>query len=258
MQTRQPWMMTVAICIVLFFGFFHVSVDAADIKVAVTSSFMDPMTAIAEEFQKATGHRALLNEGSTGELYAQILNGAPFDIYLSSDEQDAKGIEDDGFAVVGSRFTYAVGRLTLWSPRPGRIGDDGENLLRSGGFQSLAISNPRTNGYGKAAVQVLKTVGVWTSVQDRIVEAENSREAFQLVASGKAELGLVPLGEVLDPDVKQRGSRWDVPHRLHSPILQDAVLLERGKKNPAAVQLLQFLRGPQARQIIVRFGYTLP
>ena len=248
----------ITVCVVLVVGLFRVPVDAADIKVAVTSSFMDPMTAIAEEFQKATGHRALLNEGSTGELYAQILNGAPFDIYLSSDAQDAKGIEDDGFAVAGSRFTYAVGRLTLWSPRPGRIGNDGEHLLRSGGFESLAISNPRTNGYGKAAVQALKTVGVWTSVQDRIVEAENSREAFQLVANGKADVGLVPLGEVLDPDVKQKGSRWDIPHRLHSPILQDAVLLERGKENSGALQLLQFLRGPQARRIIVQFGYELP
>lgn len=232
--------------------------DARDVKVAVSSSFLDTMTAITEEFQKATGHRALLNEGSTGELYAQILNGAPFDVYLSSDELDAKGLEDDGFAVVGSRFTYAVGRLALWSPRPGRIGSDGAGTLNSGAFRSLVISNPRTNGYGKAAVQTLKAMGVWTSIQERIVEVETSREAFQLVASGKAELGLVPLGEVLDPDVKEKGSRWDVPDRLHAPIRQDAVLLERGKGNPAALELLQFLRSARARQIISRFGYGLP
>jgi len=246
------------ISVALFLLVVPTRIWAADIKVAVTSSFLDPMTVIAEEFQKATGHRALLNEGSTGELYAQILNGAPFDVYLSSDENDAKGIEDDGFAVVGSRFTYALGRLTLWSPRPGRISGDGEQMLRNGVYKTLAISNPRTNGYGKAAVQALKAMGVWTSIQDRITEAENSRQAFQLVASGKAELGLVPLGEVLDPDVKEKGSRWDIPKRLHSPIRQDAVLLERGRANPAALELLQFLRGARARQIMTRFGYELP
>lgn len=257
---RATRVATVAACLsgAVFLLGVPVWVCAADVKVAVTSSFLDPMIAITEEFQKVTGHRALLNEGSTGELYAQILNGAPFDVYLSSDEQDAKGIEDDGFAVVGTRFTYAVGRLTLWSPRPGRIVADGTRTLLSDGFKTLAISNPRTNGYGKAAVEALKAMGVWSSVQDRIVETENSRQAFQLVAGGKAELGLVPLGEVLDPDVKEKGSRWDVPDRFHAPILQEAVLLERGKDNPAARELLQFLRGTQARQIISRFGFGLP
>jgi len=170
---------------------------------------------------------------------------------------DAKGIEDDGFAVVGSRFTYAMGRLTLWSPRPGRI-DDGAHMLRGGGFQSLAISNPRTNGYGHAAVQALKAMGVWPSIQERIVETDNSRQAFQLVASGKADLGLVPLGEVLDPDVKEKGSRWDVPDDLYSPIRQEAVLLLQGKENQAALDLMQFLRGTQARQIISNFGFGPP
>lgn len=235
-----------------------VSVTAGEVKVAVTSSFLDTMTAITEEYQKATGHRVLLNEGSTGELYAQILNGAPFDVYLSSDELDAKDLEEDGFAVQGSRFIYTIGRLALWSPKPGRVADDGVQTLRKRDYQHLVISNPKTNGYGKAAVQTLKALGVWTEVQERILEAENSRQAFQLVQAGKAELGLVPLGEVLDPDVKEKGSRWDIPDQLHAPIRHEAVLLERGKTNVVAHELLKFLRGPRARQIMNQFGYGLP
>ena len=235
-----------------------VPVFAGEVKVAVTSSFLDTMTAITQEFQKATGHKVLLNEGSTGELYAQILNGAPFDVYLSSDELDTKDLEEDGFAVRGSRFIYTVGRLALWSSKPGRVGDNGLQTLLKRDYPHLDISNPKTNGYGKAAVQALKSLGIWSEIRERILETENSRLAFELVQAGKAELGLVPLGEVLDPDVKEKGSRWDVPDQLHAPIRHEAVLLERGKENSAAKELLKFLRGPRARQIMSQFGYGLP
>jgi molybdate transport system substrate-binding protein len=231
---------------------------AGEVRVAVTSSFFDTMTAVSEQFRTATGHQALLTEASSGELYAQILTGAPFDVYLASDQLDAKNLEDDGFAVSGTRFSYAVGRVTLWSPRPGRIGANGMETLRQGEFKTLAISNPRTNGYGQAAVQALKAMGLWSAVQERIVETENSRTAFQWVAGGKADLGLVPLGEVLDPDVKEKGSRWDVPEHFHTPVRQEAVLLVHGKDNPAALALLTFLRSDQARQTMQRFGYGIP
>jgi molybdate transport system substrate-binding protein len=233
-------------------------VSAADVTVAVTSSFLDTMNAIAEEFQKATGHRVLLNERTTGELYAQILNQAPFDVFLAGDDIDPKTLEDDGFAVRGSRFTYAVGRVTLWSQDPRAVGPDGVDTIRAGRFERLAIANPRTSANGQAAVQALKALGLWPAVQDKVLEAASSRQAFQWVADGKAKLGVVPLAEVLDPDLKNKGSRWDIPISLHAPIRQDAVLLLRGQANPAAVALMDYLRSPKARGIIERFGFGLP
>jgi molybdate transport system substrate-binding protein len=235
-----------------------VPASAADVQVAVTSSFLDTMTAIASEFQKATGHRVLLHERTTGELYAQILNQAPFEVYLAGDDIDPKTLVDDGFAVGGSSFTYAVGRLTLWSRDPRRIGADGVDTLRSGQFERLAIANPRTSANGHAAVQALKALGVWPSIEGKVVEAGSSREAFQWVAEGKTGLGVVQLAQVLDPDLKGKGSRWDIPVGLHPPIRQDAVLLVKGQSNPAAAALLDYLKSPKAREIIEQFGFSLP
>lgn len=246
------------VCVVALWCAVGTPAVAGDVKVAVVSSFLDAMTAIAEEFQKATGHRALMNDGSTGELYAQILNQAPFEVFLSSDEMDAKSLEDDGFAVRGSRFTYAIGRLTLWSRDPNRIGSDGLEILKARSFTQVAIANPRTAAYGHAAAEAMKALGVWDSLEGRLVEAPNSRQAFQLVASGKAELGLVPLAEVLDPDLIEKGSRWDISPDLHHPIRQDAVLLTIGRTNPAAVALMEFLRGAKAKAVIERFGFGQP
>lgn len=233
-------------------------VYAGDVKVAVTSSFLDTMNAIAEEFQKTTGHRVFLNESTTGALYAQILNQAPFDVFLAGDDIDPKNLEDDGFAVRGSSFTYAVGRLTLWSQDPRGVGPDGVETLRAGQFGHLVLANPRTSANGHAAVQALKALGVWEAIQEKVLEAESSRQAFHWVANGKAKLGLVPLAEVLDPDLKDKGSRWDVPVNLHAPIRQDAVLLIRGQSNPAAVALMDYLRTPRVRAIVERFGFGLP
>lgn len=234
------------------------AVSAADLQVAVTSSFVDTMAVLASEFQKATGHRVLLHERTTGELYAQILNQAPFEVYLAGDDIDPKTLVEDGFAVAGSSFTYAVGRLTLWSRDPRAIGDDGVEILRTGKFERLAIANPRTSANGYAAVQALKALGVWPLIENKVVEAGSSREAFQWVAEGKSGLGVVQLAQVLDPDVKDKGSRWDIPVALHSPIRQDAVLLVKGQANPAAAALLDYLKTPKAREIIGQFGFSLP
>jgi molybdate transport system substrate-binding protein len=237
---------------------FAASAHAADVKVAVASSFLDTMVAIADEVQRSTGHRLLLNDGSTGELYAQIINDAPFEVYLAGDDIDPKNLEDDGFAVPGSRFTYAVGRLTLWSQNPTFIGSDGLAILRAQKFKHLAISNAKTSSYGHAAVQVLKAWELWEALEERVLEADDSRQAFQLVESGKAELGLVPLGEVLDPDLKNKGSRWDVPVTMYGPIRHDAVLLIRGQSSTAARELMQFLKDRKAHEIMRRFGFDMP
>jgi molybdate transport system substrate-binding protein len=253
MQTVQR-----AVSLMVILWTVATSVHAADVKVAVTSSFLDAMTVVAEEFQKATGHRVLMNEGSSGELYAEIINEVPFDVYVADNELDPRSLEEERFAVRGSRIAYAVGHLTLWSRDSDRVGSDGAQLLRSRQFRHLAIANPRTSTYGQASIQAMKALGVWPLLEERVVEARSSREAFQLVASGKAELGLVPLAEVLDSDVKSKGSRWDVPASFYTPIRQEAVLLLKGEANPAAGALMEFLRSPKAREIMQRFGFGLP
>jgi len=250
---RCPWLGAVGMALALT-GPAH----AAEVKVAVTSSFLDTLNAIAGEFQEATGHRVFLNEHTTGELYAQILNQAPFDVFLAGDDIDPKNLEDDGFAVHGTRFTYAVGRLTLWAPDPAAVGPDGLATLRAGQFKHFVIANPRTSANGHAAVQALKALGLWEAIQGKILEAESSRQAFQWVAGGKAKLGIVPLAEVLDPDLKEKGSRWDLPLNSYAPIRQDAVLLMPGRANPGAVALLEYLRSQKAQAIMREFGFGAP
>lgn len=195
--------------------------------------------------------------GSSGKLYAQIANGAPFDVFLSADQERPGRLEKEGLAVAGSRFTYATGRLTLWSAEPGRVGRDGAATLRRGEFRRLAIANPALAPYGAAAKQALEKLGLWDRFKDRIVMGETIGQAHAMVASGNAELGFVALSSVLSPRTETKGSRWDVPGDLHAPIRQDAVLLSRAAGNPAARGFLAFLRSEKARGLIESFGYSI-
>jgi len=241
-----------------------VGAHAAEVTVAVAANFAAPMQQIARAFAQDTGHQAVLSLGATGSFYAQIRNGAPFHVFLSADDETPQRLEREGLAVAGSRFSYAIGQLVLWSPQPGRVDDRGE-VLRTGAFPRLAIANPRLAPYGQAAMQVLDRLGVAAQWQPRLVVGENIAQAYQFVATGNASLGFVALSQVLvdgrtDGHIGGRlreGSAWIVPASLHEPIRQDAVLLSRGQGNPAATALLAYLRGDKARAVIRAHGYSL-
>ncbi|MFN3570957.1 MAG: molybdate ABC transporter substrate-binding protein [Polaromonas sp.] len=227
---------------------------AADVQVAVAANFSAPMKIIAAEFEKDSGHKAVLSFGATGKFYAQIRNGAPFEVFLAADDHTPTKLEQEGGAVQGSRFTYATGRLALWSARPGVVDAQGE-VLKKGGFGKLAIAAPQLAPYGAAALQTMTRLGVLAALQPRLVTGESIGQAFGFVATGNADLGFVALSQVLENGKLASGSAWIVPETLHSPIRQDAVLLTRGKDSPAARQLMVFLQSDKARAVIRAHGY---
>lgn len=230
---------------------------AASATVAVAANFTAPMERLAARFAHDTGHTLRLSYGSTGKFYSQIQNGAPFDVLLAADADAPRRLEREGLAVAGSGFTYALGKLALWSARPGFVDARGE-VLKRGGFARLAIANPQLAPYGAAARQALTRFGVWTRLEPKLVMGENIAQTWQFVATGNAELGFVALSQLEGPGAAPRGSRWLVPQELYAPIRQDAVLLARGRGNPAAAALLAFLKGDAARAVIRDFGYALP
>jgi molybdate transport system substrate-binding protein len=229
---------------------------AAEVKVAVASNFTAPMKVIAREFEQATGHKAVLAFGATGQFYAQIRNGAPFAILLSADDTTPTRLAQEGFGRAESRFTYAIGRLVLWSKRPDLIDPEG-HVLTSHRFQKLAIANPKLAPYGAAAMEVLHRMGLSISLASRIVEGSNISQAYQFVASENAELGFVALSQVFENGKMREGSGWVVPNNLHAPIQQDAILLSPGHGQPAALALMNFLRSERAREVITSFGYAV-
>lgn len=230
------------------------AVQAGEVRVAVAANFTAPMQKIARLFERDTGHVAVLSFGSTGHFYAQVRNGAPFDILLAADDETPRRLEDQRLGVAGSRFTYATGRLVLWSRQPGLVDDKGE-VLRARRFQRLAIANPKLAPYGAAAVEALDRMGLRASVQPMLVQGESIAQAYQFVATGNAALGFVALSQVSVDGRLVEGSAWIVPGALHAPIRQDAILLNPGKDQPAALALLSYLRGPQARALIRSHGY---
>ena len=230
--------------------------QAAEVQVAVASNFTAPMQAIAAEFAKDTGHRAVVAFGATGKFYAQIHNGAPFEVLLAADDSTPARLEREGAGVPGSRFTYAIGRLVLWSAREGYVDDRGE-VLRRGEFRHLALANPKTAPYGAAALATLDRLGVAERLQGRLVLGENITQAHQFIATGNAELGFVALSQVFRDGRISGGSAWIVPDDYHQPIRQDALILARGKDNPAARALVDYLRGEKAAALIESYGYAL-
>lgn len=229
---------------------------AGEVQVAVAANFAGPMEKLAEQFQRETGHKAVLASGATGKFYAQIRNGAPFEVLLAADDETPARLETEGHAVAGSRFTYAIGRLVLWSAREGVV-DAGGNVLKTGGYQHLAIANPKTAPYGAAAVATLRKLGLYETVQARIVQGENIAQAWQFASTGNAELGFVAQAQVWRDGKFTAGSGWIVPATMHAPIRQDAALLAKGAGNPAARALLQYLRTDKAKALIRSFGYEV-
>ncbi len=230
---------------------------ADEVQVAVAANFTAPMKIIAADFEKATGHKVATSYGSTGKFYTQIKNGAPFEVLLSADDETPSRLVNESAAVKASQFTYAIGKLVLWSTKSAIV-DDAGAVLKNGGFDHLAIANPKVAPYGAAAVQAMKKLGVYEALEAKFVTAENIGQAHQFVSSGNALLGFVALSQIIGKDGQiEQGSAWIVPQNLYAPIRQDAVILDKGKDKPAAAALLKYLASPAARKVIQSYGYEL-
>ncbi len=232
-----------------------VPVHADEISVAVAANFTAPMKLIAAEFERDSGHKLVTSFGSTGKFYAQIKNGAPFEVLLTADDETPDKLMKEGAAVSGSAFTYAIGKLVVWSAKPGLV-DGAGAVLKRGDFAHLSLAEPKLAPYGAAGVEAMKALRVYEAIQPKIVTAENITQAYQFISSGNAELGFVALSQVLK-DGKIDGSSWLVPANLYSPIRQDAVILEKGRGKPAVDALMKYIRGDKAKAIIKSFGYEL-
>ena len=226
---------------------------AAETQVAVAANFTEPAKEIAAAFKARSGHTAVLSFGSSGQFYAQIAHGAPYEVFLSADAERPAAAERDGLGVAGSRFTYAIGRLVLYSKTPGLV-DGAGAVLSSGRFTKLSIADPTAAPYGVAAVQTMQKLGVYDAIKPRIVKGGSITQAYQFVDTGAAELGFVALSQVI---AVAGGSRWLVPAADHAPIDQQAILLGRGRNRPAAKAFLAFLRTPAAASIIRKYGYEV-
>ncbi len=242
--------------------FFHMGfiaeAQASQILVAVASNFHSPLKEIARQFEKETGNEVQISPGSTGKLYAQIIHGAPYELFLAADSRRPQLLEEQGQTLSGTRFTYALGQITLWSPDPNAIKGDGKSTLQRKNFKHIAMANPRTAPYGMAALQTIQKFKLWDEIRPLVVQGENIGQTFQFVASQNAELGFVALSQVLDPKNNQRGSRWDVPGKFYDPLRQDIVMLKNAEENMGAKALWKFLKGEKAQQIIKKYGYRLP
>lgn len=252
MRRRPSWLKLpmASLASVMILAVLSAGVRAAEVKVAVAANFTDAVKEIGALFEKASGHKAVFSFGPTGGLYNQITQAAPFEVFLSADDTTPAKAIKEGFGVEGTSYTYATGKLVLFSKTEGL--KLGEQTLKDGKFEKLAIANPKTAPYGTAAVETMQKLGVYDALKSKIVEGNNIAQAFQFVDTGNAEIGFVAFSQVA---LKPSGSRWVVPANLHKTIAQDAVLLKTGANNEAAKAFLAFLKGPEARKVIEKYGY---
>ncbi|WP_242207181.1 MULTISPECIES: molybdate ABC transporter substrate-binding protein [unclassified Pseudomonas] len=244
-------------CLASLLAVFTVgAVQADEVQVAVAANFTAPIQAIAADFEKDTGHKLVAAYGATGQFYTQIKNGAPFEVFLSADDTTPEKLEKEGDTVKGSRFTYAIGTLALWSAKEGYVDGKGE-VLKKNEYQHLSIANPKAAPYGLAATQVLEKLKLTEATKAKIVEGQNITQAYQFVSTGNAELGFVALSQIYKDGKVSSGSAWIVPADMHDPIKQDAVILNKGKDNAAAKALVEYLKGPKAAAVIKSYGYQL-
>ena len=229
---------------------------AENVQIAVAANFAVPMQKIANQFQQATGHRAILSSGSTGKFYTQIKNGAPFDVFLSADTATPERLERENETVSGSRYTYAIGKLVLWSPQSNFVDKMGQALI-TGRYDHIAIANPKVAPYGMAAQHTMQKLNLWFNLQSKLVQGENIGQTHQFVETGNAELGFVALSQI-QSDGKISGSYWLVPQKLYSSLEQQAVLLNKARDNAAAKAFMSFLKSTSTRNVIKSYGYDLP
>ena len=230
--------------------------QAEVVQIAVAANFTAPARALAEIFARTTGHEAKLSFGATGAFYTQIKNGAPFDILLAADDERPIRLEKEGYTVPGSRFTYAIGQLVLWSAKPGLV-DGGGAVLKGGKFNKIAIANPKLAPYGAAAVETMDKLGLAAALTPKLVTGESIGQTYNFIATGNAELGFVALAQVLDGGKLKSGSMWVVPAKYHAPIIQDAVILKRAAANPAAKAWMALMRSPNTQDFIRSYGYEV-
>lgn len=232
---------------------FAAGARADEIPVAVAANFTAPMQKIAADFEKDTGHKPVLSFGATGKFYAQIKGGAPFEILLAADDETPTKLVKEDAAVAGSQFTYAIGKLVLWSAKPAIVDANGE-VLKKGGFDHLALANPKLAPYGAAGVQAMKALGAYDALQSKLVLGDSISQAYQYVATGNALLGFVALSQV-SKDGRIEGSAWIVPQKYYDPIRQDAVVLAKGKDKAGVLALMKYLRSDKAKAVIKSYGY---
>ena len=231
---------------------------AAEATVAVATNFLVPLRSLAEEFTARTGHSLRISSGSTGQIYAQITNGAPYDVFLSADAARPLRLEEAGAALPGTRRTYALGRIVLWSADPGRVDAGGAEALGTLGGGKIAIANPEVAPYGVASQETLERLGFWEPFQDRLVRGINVAQVFQFIGTGNAAMGFIAMSQLSGRPKGGEGSIWIVPSDLHGPIRQDVVLLKRAEENEAAHAFLAFLAAPDVLARIEGFGYSVP
>lgn len=230
------------------------STYAEEIHAAVASNFTAPMKDIVKQYEEESGNKVILSFGSSGKFFAQIQNGAPFQIFLSADENKPDALEKAGLIVTGTRFTYAIGALALWSVKPDFI-DNNDARLKSGDFNKLALANPKLAPYGVAATEVLEGLGLTESTKSKWVMGENISQTYQFASTGNTDLGFVALSQIMSEGRITKGSSWIIPTDQYSPIRQDAVLLKSAENSTAAKELLNYLRSDKARSIIHSYGY---
>lgn len=234
----------------------HTLVLADEAQVAVAANFAEPIKAIAAVLEKTTGHKLKITLGATGKLYAQITNGAPFDVLLAANTDTPAALEKDGLAQPGSRFTYATGKLVLWSADAAKVDAKGD-VLKNGNFRKLAYATPKITPYGAAALQVMEALGLQAALAPKLVQGESIGQTFTFVFTGNAELGFVAMSQVLEGGQLKSGSMWVIPQNLYRPIQQDAVLLKHGASNPAAQALMTLLKSSSIKDLIRSYGYAL-
>lgn len=242
--------------LVIFFAFVTFKVQSETVRIAVASNFARPLETLTQAFERESGHQTRVSSAATGTLRIQIQNGGPFDVFLSADVAAPAKMIEAGLALPESRFTYAIGKLALWSMDPDLIDPQGF-VLNAGRFRHLSIANPKTAPYGAAAVEVMTRLGLLQNLKSKWVQGENIAQAHQFVSSRNADLGFVALSQVVSPGVIPKGSLWIIPQSLYSPLRQDAILLSQGSRNPAALGFLDFLRSDVARKLIASMGYGL-
>ena len=230
--------------------------QAEVVQIAVAANFTAPARALAEIFARTTGHEAKLSFGATGAFYTQIKNGAPFDILLAADDERPIRLEKEGDTVPGSRFSYAIGQLVLWSAKPGFVDGEGA-VLKGGNFNKIAIANPKLAPYGAAAVETMDKLGLAAALTPKLVTGESIGQTYNFIATGNAELGFVALAQVLDGGKLKSGSMWVVPAKYHAPIIQDAAILKRAAANPAAKAWMALMRSPNTQDFIRSYGYEV-
>jgi molybdate transport system substrate-binding protein len=238
------------------------AVYASQVSVAVASNFLVPLQSMAKAFEARTGHALRISAGSTGKLYAQIVNGAPFDVFLAANSKEPRRLEASGAAIAGSRFTYGLGQLVLWAPRLAKSYSSFAEVLNTEKVYRLAVANPKTAPYGAAAIETLKKLGIYDGIKKKIIRGENVSQTYQYVASGAAQIGFVAKSQIISRQTPHDSSNhktyWSIDNTLYSPIRQQAVLLKRAENNVAARQFLEFLQSREGRAAIISFGYGLP